>query len=52
MAAPQDKAWQDGYAAGKNGKPESASPYKKGTLMVAWQQGWSNGVKARDAANA
>jgi ribosome modulation factor len=52
MAAPQDRAWQEGYAAGKNGKPESASPYKSGTLMAAWQKGWSAGAKAHAGGNA
>ncbi len=47
MAAPQDKAWQDGYAAGKRGKPDSANPYKKGMLQLAWQTGWENGHNAR-----
>jgi len=49
VPAPQDKAWSDGYAAGKRGKPDSACPYKKGTAMTAWQQGWQNGAKSRDA---
>jgi len=48
VASPQDKAWSDGYAAGKKGRPETVSPYKKGAFMIAWQQGWQNGVKARD----
>jgi ribosome modulation factor len=38
MAGPQDKAWSEGYAAGKRGRPETVSPYKKGAFSVAWQQ--------------
>ena len=52
VAGPQDKAWSEGYAAGKRGRPETVSPYKKGAFMVAWQQGWQNGVKARDDKQA
>ena len=48
MAGPQEQAWSEGYAAGRNGKPEAASPYKKGTLMAKWQQGWQAGAKAAE----
>jgi ribosome modulation factor len=50
MANPQEKAWSDGYAAGKKGKPETVCPFKKGGFMAAWQEGWRNGMKARDSA--
>ncbi|WEK44531.1 MAG: ribosome modulation factor [Candidatus Sphingomonas colombiensis] len=49
MANPQEKAWSDGFAAGKRGRPESVCPYKKGGFMVAWQEGWRNGVKSRNS---
>ena len=52
VAAPQEKAWQDGYAVGKKGKPEKLNPYKKGMLLAAWQEGWRNGAKAHEGANA
>jgi len=50
MANPQEKAWSDGYAVGKKGKPQTMNPFKKGGFMAAWQEGWQAGVKARDAA--
>lgn len=52
MPSPQDKAWSDGFAAGKRGRPQTASPYKKGAFMIAWQQGWQNGVKAKNDRQA
>ena len=52
VPSPQDKAWSDGFAAGKRGRPQTASPYKKGAFMIAWQQGWQNGVKAKNDKQA
>lgn len=52
MANPQEKAWSDGYAAGKKGKPEAVNPFRKGGFMVAWQEGWRNGKAARSDAPA
>jgi ribosome modulation factor len=52
VPAPQEKAWQDGYAVGKKGKPETLNPFKKGMLLTAWQEGWRNGAKTRDGDKA
>ena len=50
VAGPKEKSWSEGYGAGKNGKPITASPYKKGVMMVAWQDGWREGVKAAEGS--
>lgn len=35
-----DQAWDDGYAAAENGKPESACPVMAGALCIEWIKGW------------
>lgn len=50
MAGPKEKSWSEGFGAGRNGKPITASPYKKGVMMVAWQDGWRAGAKAAEGA--
>lgn len=47
MANPTERAWEQGYKTGLNGKPESLCPYAKGPSHLAWTQGWQQGVKAR-----
>jgi len=35
-----DQAWNDGYAAGAEGHPESACPVMDGRLCIQWVKGW------------
>lgn len=35
-----DEAWEDGYQAAADDKPESACPVMKGPLCIAWVKGW------------
>ena len=49
MANPQERAWSEGYKAGKHNEPMSKCPYRSGMAMQAWMQGWRNGQQSRDA---
>lgn len=35
-----EQAWEDGYAAAEEGKPESDCPVMAGALCVEWVKGW------------
>lgn len=35
-----DQAWDDGYAAAEEGKPESDCPVMAGALCIEWVKGW------------
>ena len=52
MASPQERAWSEGHKAGSHDKPLSSCPYGSGMMQQKWQQGWSEGQKARDAKGA
>lgn len=35
-----DKAWEDGYAAAEEGKPQTDCPIMAGPLCIEWVKGW------------
>lgn len=49
-----DQAWDDGYAAAEEGKPESDCPIMAGPLCIEWVKGWKawheeHGTQSEDA---
>jgi ribosome modulation factor len=49
-----DKAYDDGYQAAAEGKPESDCPVMRGELCIQWVKGWKdfiNGVEKADMEN-
>lgn len=47
MASPHDRAWSEGYKAGKIDREINSCPYGSGMMQQAWQNGWREGQKAK-----
>jgi len=45
-----DQAWDEGYSAAADGKPESDCPIMKGPLCIAWVKGWKSWHDENDEA--
>ncbi len=50
--AEKDKAFEDGYEAAADGKPESDCPIMKGDLCIEWVRGWKAWHEENDTAES